>query len=156
QATQWVFYQLTGTEPGPELRPADYAVFRDRRYSIKRWLQGLGVEDIHCIHPTYDGKVEIYGREAQLLSDHSVQDGGQGRDGYWYNRVQMTSTGTAKLLSLLATDRAMTPASCGAVREMMRRDPFEQRHLMSRIAGGASRLPGMEVFSKSGTALNIF
>jgi beta-lactamase class A len=156
RATQWVFYRLTGTEPGPALRPADYISFRDRRYSVKRWVQGLGVEDVHCIHPTYDGFAEIYGREAQLLSDHSVQDGGRGRDGYHFNRVMMTATAAAKLLALLATDRAMTPQSCAAVREMMRRDVVEQRHLVHRIAGGAARLPGMEVFSKSGTALNIF
>jgi beta-lactamase class A len=156
QATQRVFYQLTGTGPGPELRPADYQVFRDRRYSVKRWVQGLGVEGIHCIHPTYDGRAEIFGREAQFLRDQTIPDGGQGRSGYYYNRVMMTATGTAKLLALLATDRSMSPASCGTVREMMRRDIRQQPHLQYRIAGGASRLPGMEVFSKSGTALNIF
>jgi beta-lactamase class A len=156
QATQWVFYALTGTEPGPALRPADYLAFRDRRYGIKRWVQSLGVEDVHCIHPTYDGRMEIWGREAQLLSDHSIQDGGRGRDGFFFNRVQMTANAAVKLLALLATDRAMTPQNCAAVREMMRRDLRDQPHLMHRIAGGAARLPGMEVFSKSGTALNIY
>ena len=33
----------------------------------------------------------------------------------------------------------------------MRRDPQEQPHLAARIAGGAARLPGLQVYAKSGT-----
>ena len=33
----------------------------------------------------------------------------------------------------------------------MRRDPAEQPHLVHRLAGGAARLPGLEVDAKSGT-----
>jgi hypothetical protein len=33
----------------------------------------------------------------------------------------------------------------------MRRSPTEQPHLAHRIAGGATRLPGLEVYAKSGT-----
>jgi hypothetical protein len=33
----------------------------------------------------------------------------------------------------------------------MRRDVAEQRHLVHRIAGGAARIGGLEVYSKSGT-----
>ena len=37
------------------------------------------------------------------------------------------------------------------MRRRMRRDPVEQPHLAHRIAGGAARLPGLEVYAKSGT-----
>ena len=63
----------------------------------------------------------------------------------------MTATGTAKLLALLATDRALTPADSAVVRRRMRRDPAEQHHLAARIAGGAARVGGLEVYAKSGT-----
>ena len=33
----------------------------------------------------------------------------------------------------------------------MRRDPKEQPHLAARIAGGAARIGGLEVYAKSGT-----
>jgi hypothetical protein len=63
----------------------------------------------------------------------------------------MTAIGTAKLLALLATDRALTPADSAIVRARMRRDPKEQRHLAARIAGGAAQVAGLEVYAKSGT-----
>jgi len=33
----------------------------------------------------------------------------------------------------------------------MRRDPAEQPYLVDRIAGGTSRLPGLEAYTKTGT-----
>ena len=72
-------------------------------------------------------------------------------DGEFANRNAMTAVGTAKLLALLATDRALSPESSAAVRLRMRRDPVEQPHLAHRIAGGAARVPDLEVYSKSGT-----
>jgi hypothetical protein len=68
----------------------------------------------------------------------------------------MTATGTAKLLALLATDRALTPADSAVVRLRMRRDPTEQRHLAARIAGGAARLGGLETYAKSGTWVPVY
>jgi hypothetical protein len=63
----------------------------------------------------------------------------------------MTAIGTAKLLALLATDRALTPADWAIVRARMWRDPKRQRQLAARIAGGAARVGGLEVYAKSGT-----
>jgi beta-lactamase class A len=148
QATQKVFARLTDTEPGPELPPEAYRDFRDRRLAVKDWLASLGIHDLHCVNPTYDGNGDLFGRDAQFIGDASVA-GGLG--GSAPNRQSMTATGTAKLLALLATDRALTPADSAAVRLRMRRDPNEQRHLVARIAGGAARLGGLEVYAKSGT-----
>src|SRR4029453_14703485 len=55
------------------------------------------------------------------------------------------------LLALLATDRAPTPEDSATVRRRMKRDPKQQPHLAHRIAGGAARIPGLEVYAKSGT-----
>jgi beta-lactamase class A len=151
QATRRVFARLTDTEPGPELSPEAYRDFRERRLAVKRWLVSLGIEDLHCVNPTYDGNGDLFGRDLQFIADKAVP-GGLGRsDGSAANRQAMTAIGTAKLLALLATDRALTPADSAIVRARMRRDPKEQPHLAARIAGGAARVGGLEVYAKSGT-----
>jgi beta-lactamase class A len=151
QATRKVFARLTDTEPGPELSPEEYQDFRERRLAVKRWLVSLGIDDLHCVNPTYDGNGDLFGRDRQFISDATVP-GGLGRGGgSGPNRQAMTAIGTAKLLALLATDRALTPADSAIVRARMRRDPKEQRHLAARIAGGAARVGGLEVYAKSGT-----
>jgi len=150
-ATQKVFARLTGTEPGPALEPEAYRDFRERRQTVKRWLATLGVTDLHCVNPTYDGGGDLYGRDAQFLRDASVA-GGLGRGhGEMPNRQAMTANGTVRLLALLATDRALSADDSATVRRRMRRDPAEQPHLLRRIAGGAARLSGLEVYAKSGT-----
>jgi beta-lactamase class A len=151
QATQRVFARLTGTEPGPALPPDAYATYRERRQVVQRWLDGLGVPGLHCVNPTYDGAGDLAGRDRQFVGDHTVPGGLPADDGTFPNRNAMTAVGTAKLLALRATDRALTPEDSATVRRRMRRDPQRQRHLLARIAGGAARLPGLEDYSKSGT-----
>jgi beta-lactamase class A len=151
QATQRVFARLTDTEPGPDLAPDDYRVFRERRLGVQRWVDSLGVTGLHCVNPTYDGDGDLFGRDQQFLSDRTVTGGLPDRDGQFSNRNAMTALGTAKLLALLATDRALTPEDSATVRRRMRRDPKEQPYLAARIAGGAARLSDLEVYSKSGT-----
>lgn len=151
QATRKVFARLTGTEPGPELPPDAYRDFRARRLAVKRWLESLGIGDLHCVNPTYDGNGDLFGRDQQFLRDRTVEGGAPRRDGEYPNRQAMTAVGTAKLLALLATDRALTRDDSVTVRARMRRDPREQPCLIHRIAGGAQRIPGLEVYAKSGT-----
>lgn len=151
QDTRKVFAKLTRTEPGPELPPGEYASFRDKRLAVKRWLQELGIADLHAVNPTYDGDGDLFGRDAQFLRDRSVEGGLPAKSGGFVNRQAMTASGTARLLALLATDRALTPADSATVRARMRRDVREQPHLAHRIAGGAGALPGVEVYAKSGT-----
>jgi beta-lactamase class A len=151
QATRKVFARLTDTEPGPELSLEAYRDFRERRLAVKRWLMSLGIEDLHCVNPTYDGNGDLFGRDRQFIGDATVPGGLGGSGGSASNRQAMTAIGTAKLLALLATDRALTPADSAIVRARMRRDPREQRHLAARIAGGAAQLAGLEVYAKSGT-----
>src|SRR5262249_59606059 len=106
QATRKVFARLTDTEPGPELPAQAYGDFRERRLAVKRWLTSLGIDDLHCVNPTYDGNGDLFGRDKQFINDPSVP-GGLG--GTAPNRQAMTAVGTAKLLPLLATNRAPTP-----------------------------------------------
>jgi hypothetical protein len=156
RATRAVFSRLTATEPGPELPPAAYQVFRERRLAVSRWLHTLGITDLHCVNPTFDGDGDLFGRDKQFLSDRTIPGAPPKRGSAFANRNAMTAVGTAKLLALLATDRALTPADAATVRQRMRRDPAEQPYLAHRIAGGASRLPDLEVYSKSGTWGPVF
>jgi len=156
RATQQVVARLTQTEPGPRLAPEPYQIFRERRLAVKRWLETLGIADLHCIHPTFDGDGDLSGRDAQLLQDRELPGALPAAPGEFANRQAMTAVGTAKLLGLLATDRALDPASSAEVRRRMRRLSREQPYLARRIAGGAERVGGLEVYAKSGTWGPIF
>jgi hypothetical protein len=151
RATQRLFAWLTGTEPGPALAAEAYRAFSERRFAVVRWLQGLGITDLHCVNPTYDGDGDLVGRDKQFISDRGITGGLPVPKGKFGNRNAMTAVGTAKLLALLATDRALSPEDSVIVRRRMRRNPAEQPHLIHRIAGGAARQSGLEVYSKSGT-----
>lgn len=150
-ATQKVVRRLTGTEAGPRLAPEDYADFVWRRLAVKRWLQELGIEDLHTVHPTYNGGGDLYGRDLQFLEDRTVEGCLPDQKGPYFNRQAMTANGTARLLALLAEDLALSPKSSAAVRERMRRDPRKQPYLWRRIAGGVDRDLHAAVFSKTGT-----
>jgi hypothetical protein len=150
-ATQKVFARLTGTTQGPELPAAEYAEFRRRRLLVRDWLASLGIDDLHTVNPTWNGGGDLFGRDQQFLRDRSVAGGLPARGEQFPNRNAMTASGTARLLALLATDRALTAADSETVRRRMKRDVREQPHLAHRIAGGVSKLAGAEVYAKSGT-----
>ncbi|MDJ0847153.1 MAG: serine hydrolase [Myxococcota bacterium] len=156
RATQRVVRRLTGTEAGERLDAEGYADFRERRHRVKRWLQGLGIEGLHAVHPTYDGGGDLHGRDLQFLKDKTVPGCLPNQKGPYFNRQAMTANDTARLLALLAEDLALSPESSAEVRERMRRDPRKQRYLFHRVAGGADLRPDLEVFSKTGTWGPIF
>ena len=156
RASQYVLRRLTETEAGPRLGPEEYAVFRERRQRVKRWLQELGITDLHTVHPSYDGGGDLYGRDLQFLEDPTVAGSLPNQTGPYRNRQAMTANGTARLLALLASDRALAPESSADVRRRMRRDPRRQRYLARRIAGGADLRADLEVYSKTGTWGPIF
>lgn len=156
RATQVVLARLTGTEPGPRLGPAAYAEFSERRHSVKRWLERLGITDLHTVHPTYDGEGDLHGRDVQFLQDRNIEGALPNQTGAFRNRQAMTANGTARLLALLATDRALAPETSAEVRERMRRDAGKQPYLAKRLAGGVGSRSDLEVFSKTGTWGPIF
>jgi beta-lactamase class A len=155
-ATQQVVRRLTDTTAGPRLSPEEYAVFRKRRLRVKEWLHELGVDELHAVHPTYDGGGDIHGRDLQFLEDASLPGSLPYQGGPFHNRLAMTADATAKLLALLATDRSHASATAAEVRERMRRDVRKQGYLAKRIAGGADLRADLAVFSKTGTWGPIF
>ena len=152
KATQKVVRRLTDTQAGAELPPAEYAEFRDKRLAINQWLESIGIEDLHCMHPTYDGDGDLFGRDRQLLRDTTIEGALPTGSGEFKNRQAMTAVETARLLALLATDRALSEKSSADVRKRMLRDPKKQTYLRHRIAGGATACAdSMTIESKTGT-----
>jgi beta-lactamase class A len=157
RATQRVVRRLTATEAGERLGPEEYAEFAYQRHAVKRWLAELGVEDLHTVHPTYDGGGDLYGRDLQFLEDKTVEGCLPNQKGPYFNRQAMTANGSARLLALLAEDLALFPESSREVREHMRRDTRKQPYLRYRVAGGVEdQRAAFEVFSKTGTWGPIF
>ncbi len=157
RATQKVVARLTDTRPGPRLGPEEYPEFVRRRHRVKDWLNELGITGLHMVHPTYDGGGDLYGREEQFLEDTGIEGALPNQTGQYRNRMAMTANDSARLLALLATDRALSPEASEAVRERMRRSTQKQRYLRARIAGGAEKsgFP-VDVFAKTGTWGPIF
>ncbi len=156
-ATQRVVSRLTFTEPGARLGPEEYAEFAYRRHAVKRWLERLGIEDLHTVHPTYNGGGDLHGRDLQFLKDKNVEGCLPDQKGPYFNRQAMTANGSARLLALLAEDLALAPESSREVREHMRRDTRKQPYLRYRVAGGVeAENASFEVFSKTGTWGPIF
>ncbi|MBW2289484.1 MAG: serine hydrolase [Deltaproteobacteria bacterium] len=153
RATQKVVARLTNTQPGPRLEPEEYSEFVEKRHAVKRWLRELGITDLHLVHPTYDGGGDLYGREEQFLEDTEIEGCLPDQTGEYRNRAAMTTNGSAELLALLATDRALSPETSAEVRERMRRSTRKQGYLKRRIAGGAEQcgIEGVEIFAKTGT-----
>lgn len=156
RATQRVMRRLTDTKAGKRLGPEAYAAFRERRQRVKAWLQELGIDDLHAVHPTYDGGGDLYGRDLQFLEDESVPGALPSQTGQYRNRQAMTANGTARLLALLALDLALSPETSAEVRERMKRDTRRQPYLVHRIAGGAGLRGDLETYSKTGTWGPIF
>ena len=156
QSTRWMVYRLTGTEPGPELPPEQYARFRENRLAVKRWLTTMGLDNLHCVHPTYDGNGDLFGRDLQFMRDRSFQGETILQPGGFPNRLSVTALDITRLLALLATGHLLSPEDTEAVLKLMKRDIREQKYLERRIAGGASRISGLDVYSKSGTYRETF
>jgi len=156
RATQTVMRRLTGTTAGPRLDAKAYPEFRQRRHRVRDWLEDLGIEDLHTVHPTNDGGGDLYGRDLQFLEDRTVEGSLPDQKGPYFNRLAMTADDTARLLALLAKDLALAPATSAEVRERMIRDTRKQPYLSRRIAGGTDLREDIEVYSKTGTWGPIF
>src|ERR1043165_4103137 len=87
---------LTGVSNGAELPPAELKVWAERRNAVNRYFASLGYRGINVNQkPWCEGP---YGRERQFYGPH------------FENRNKLTTDATARLLTEIATGRAVTPA----------------------------------------------
>jgi hypothetical protein len=138
-ATGFVLDVITGTTSGPELKGSELKKWADKRNAVNRYFARLGYTGINTNQKTYcEGP---YGRE-QLFR------GPKGE-----NRNKLTTDAVARLLSEIATGRAVTPARSAMMMDLMKRDfsgknadPDDQAHGFTGIA----LEPGTRLWSKAG------
>ncbi|HEY9282466.1 MAG TPA: serine hydrolase [Pyrinomonadaceae bacterium] len=140
-ATGYVLDVLTGTTSGPELAGREFNVWRDSRNWVNRYFAALGYANINVNQKTFCE--DAYGRERQSRGPGNV------------NHNRLTTNATARLLSEIATGRAVTPSRSLQMMELLQRDfagksddPDDQAHGFTGIALRDVR--GARLWSKAG------
>lgn len=138
-ATGYVIDEITGTTSGPELTGTELQKWAEKRNAVNRYFASLGYTGINTNQKTYcEGP---YGREQFFRGTHGE------------NRNSLTTNATARLLSEIATARAVTPQRSAAMMELLKRDftgksdsTDDQAHGFTSIALS----PGARLWSKAG------
>ena len=117
-----------------------------------RWLRSLGIDDLHCVNPTYDGDGDLVGRDAQFLRDRSV-GGGLPSARRRVRQPQRDDRRSARPSCWRCSrpTAPSSPADSATVRRRMQRDPEgaaapARPHRRRRRAH-----PRAQVYAKSGT-----
>ena len=139
EATQYVLDSLTGTTSGPELPPAEMAVWSERRNAVNRYYAGLGYTRINVNQkPWCEGP---YGRDRTFVGEK------------YENRNALTTEAVARLLTDIAQGKSVTPARSQEMMKLMERDytapttdPEDQAHGFTALA----LKPGAKLWSKAG------
>jgi beta-lactamase class A len=140
EATGFLVDCLTGTTSGPELSPAEMDAWYFKRNAVNRYFASLGYTNINVNRkPWCEGP---YGREMQSVQVHKPN-----------HRNWLTTDATARLLTEIVTDRAVTPKRCAEMKELLHRDPSPKSGSQNDQAHGftAPALPpGSKLWSKAG------
>src|SRR5437773_7452684 len=141
EATQYVLDVLTHTTGGYELPPKEMAEWQDKRNVVNRYYSSRGYTNINTNQKTFCE--DAYGRE-------KVSRGPNGE-----NRNKLTTDATARLLSEIATGRAVNPARSEKMMELLKRDfagtskdADDQGHGFTGIA--LQGMNGARLWSKAG------
>src|SRR3989440_1804330 len=108
EATQYVVDVLTQTTGGFELPPKEMEEWQKKRNAVNRYYASLGYTNINTNQKTFCE--DAYGRER-------VSRGPKGE-----NRNKLTTDATARLLSEIATSRAVNQARSSQMMDLLKRD----------------------------------
>jgi hypothetical protein len=139
EATHYVLDVLTGTTSGPELPPGEMEEWSHKRNAVNRYLVSRGFTKLNANQkPWCEGP---YGRDRIFVGKT------------YTNRNALTTSATARLLSEIATAKAVSPKRSAEMMELLKRDPFvktsdpdDQAHGFSGTAIPA----GAKLWSKAG------
>ena len=141
EATQYVVDVLTHTTSGYELPPKEMKDWQYKRNAVNRYYASLGFTNINTNQKTFCE--DAYGRE-------QVSRGPNGE-----NRNKLTTDATARLLSEIATGRAVNAARSAQMMELLKRDfsgtskdNDDQGHGFTGIA--LQGMNGVKLWSKAG------
>jgi hypothetical protein len=141
EATHYIVDLLTGTTSGPELPDAEIDQWFDKRNSVNRYFFPLGYTNINANKkPWCEGP---YGRETQSIKRHKP------------NRNALTTDATARLVTEIATGKAVSPRRSSEMLELMKRDPSKPVPAgcepdQGRDFTGPALPPGAKLWSKAG------
>lgn len=138
EATGLIVDSLTDTTSGPELPADELEKWYDKRNAVNRYFASLGYKNINVNRkPWCEGP---YGREKQSVNLHKPN-----------HRNWLTTEATARLLTEIATDRAVTPERSEQMMELLQRRPFDKNaEGQSREYTGSALPPGSKLWSKAG------
>lgn len=138
EATGLVVDSLTDTTSGPELPADQLEKWYDKRNAVNRYFTSLGYRNINVNRkPWCEGP---YGREKQSVNLHKPN-----------HRNWLTTEATARLMTEIATGRAVTPERSRQMMELLKRDPFNPKsETQSREYTGAGLPAGSKLWSKAG------
>jgi beta-lactamase class A len=141
EATQYVLDVLTHTTGGFELSPKEMKEWQYKRNAVNRYFSSLGFQNINTNQKTFCE--DAYGRE-------KVSRGPNGE-----NRNKLTTDATARLLSEIATGRAVNAARSAQMMDLLKRDfsgksndNDDQGHGFTGIA--LEGMSGVKLWSKAG------
>ncbi|HEX7723982.1 MAG TPA: serine hydrolase [Pyrinomonadaceae bacterium] len=141
EATQYVVDVLTQTTGGFELPPKEMEEWRYKRNAMNRFYASLGFTNINVNQKTFCE--DAYGRER-------ISRGPNGE-----NRNKLTTDATARLLSEIATSRAVNQARSLQMMDLLKRDfsgtskdNDDQSHGFTGIA--LQGMTGVRLWSKAG------
>lgn len=141
EATQYVVDVLTQTTGGFELPPKDMEEWQYKRNAMNRFYAAIGFTNINVNQKTFCE--DAYGRER-------VSRGPNGE-----NRNKLTTDATARLLSEIATSRAVNQARSSQMMDLLKRDfsgtskdNDDQGHGFTGIA--LQGMTGAKLWSKAG------
>jgi len=138
EATGLVVDSLTDTTSGPELPSDELEKWYDKRNAVNRYFTSLGYKNINVNRkPWCEGP---YGREKQSVGLHKPN-----------HRNWLTTEATARLMTEIATGRAVTPERSRQMMELLERRPFDPKsETQSREYTGGALPPGSKLWSKAG------
>jgi beta-lactamase class A len=141
-ATQYIVDVLTDTSSGAELEPKKFKIYADKRNAVNRYFASLGFQNINVNQKTYCE--DAYGREQQFRA------GGK-------NRNMLTTNATARLLTEIVLNKAVTLERSKQMMDLMKRDfrgksadLDDQAHGFTGIALANKNLIGARLWSKAG------
>ena len=138
EATGYIVDLLTGTTSGPELPRAELDQWHDKREAVNRYFTSLGYTNINVDKkPWCEGP---YGREMQATKL------------YQPSRNWLTTDVTARLMMEIVTGKAVSPARCEQMKELLRRNYDDQANTnrQAKAYTGAALPPGAKLWSKAG------
>ncbi len=138
EATGYIVDLLTGTTSGPELPRTELDQWHDKREAVNRYFASLGYTNINVNKkPWCEGP---YGREMQATRTYQPA------------RNWLTTDATARLMTEIATGKAVSPARCEQMKELLHRDYADPANTnrQAKAYTGAALPPGAKLWSKAG------